>query len=672
MRTDESDNEELDAGYDMLDSDLDDDELKLHHHRSDGGSDTPTSTAPSTPPATARVPRCRQKIHHCPVKGCKKVFDRKVRLQDHLRSHNNERNFKCQHPGCTKAFLRDSHLKHHVKNQHTEIRDYHCTWDGCDKSFTTGTRLRRHISTHEAKEQFRCRGYTGCDKTFRKQETLERHILADHQNIKPFPCDHVDPDTGVPCDKAYDTAESLRSHVRAKHEATEPRFSCEECRALNLEILANSEGQDDRQVRTAQFASYSELQLHNDKYHPPTCAYCPTSFGTKKELTRHMEIQHGIIADDQKNDNQKRGEFSCTFMGCGKNFTKRGNLNVHIKTVHENQRAFVCGKTELALPDEYTNGASAQAEDTAIVYGCNRSFTSKASLEEHVRTAHLNLPSKRMVREKKRKAAEEDYDAEEAEVSTVAQQSKKQRKIRSDKGIQRTSAMAGLTGLRDPVPMEVQDGPFPFGFGDDEENNGDSGVVGPMAPPTFNPSTNAAPIPTPQSRASAHLERTERTHPRLPSLPSGTFLDSSMTIFGDHIFHNGAAYHFPSGQYPTLPDHEESLSQDFMRRASFTVEDATMDLKSIPHEEMTETETETSEATQADHTMIELNQMSMTDHTRGPVGTGMDGSREEEDEALNFFGHFEQHVEEALIFDEDEDGNNVPEFFNATSAYPAL
>lgn len=668
---DESDNEELDAGYDMLDSDLDDDELKLHHHRSDGGSDTPTSTAPSTPPATARVPRCRQKIHHCPIKGCKKVFDRKVRLQDHIRSHNNERNFKCQYPGCTKTFLRDSHLKHHVKNQHTEIRDYHCSWDGCDKSFTTGTRLRRHISTHEAKEQFRCRGYTGCDKTFRKQETLERHILADHQNIKPFSCDHVDPNTAIPCDKAYDTAESLRSHVRAKHEATESRFSCEECRASNLEILANSEGQDDRQVRTTQFASYSELQLHNDKFHPPTCAYCPTSFGTKKELTRHMEVQHGIIANDEKNNNRKRGEFPCTFLGCGKNFTKRGNLNVHIKTVHENERAFVCGKTELALPEEYSGEGSAQAGDTSVVYGCNRSFTSKASLEEHVRTAHLNLPSKRMVREKKRKATEEnDHDAEEAGFSTIAQESKKHRKTRSDKGIRRTSAMAGLTGLRDPVPIEVQDGRFPFGFGDDEENNDGRGLVGSMDPPTFNPSANAALISSPQRRISTNPECIESPRSRLSSLPSDTFLDSSMTIFGDQIFHNGAAYHFPSGQYPTLSDHEESLSQDFMRRASFTVDDATRDSKTIPHEEVTDTEI--MDATLLDHATIQSNQVNIT-HPTGPrVSTGIDGSQEEEDEALHFFGHFEQHVEEALIFDEDEDGNNVAEFFTTPSAYPAL
>ncbi|OAP63640.1 hypothetical protein AYL99_02867 [Fonsecaea erecta] len=500
----ESDDDSLDKDYDMLDSDIDDD----LEHEADFG-DTPASTPPSS-----TLPRCRQKTLKCPYENCDKAFDRKVRLEEHIRSHTNERPFTCPHPPCTKAFFRDSHLKHHVKSQHSNIRDYKCTWEGCDSSFTTGTRLRRHLETHEAKEKFRCRGYPGCDQTFRKQETLDRHVLSVHHNIKPFPCKELDSVTGAPCKKAYDTAENLRCHVRAKHDTT--RFSCSDCMAQNTAILASPD--DEREVVQASFATYGELQAHLTIVHPPTCPYCPTSFTTNKELTRHLEIQHGILPE-KKSENPV--VFTCTVEGCGKKFTKRGNLNVHVKTVHENKRDFVCGKTEISLPEEV-----ADQQDVAI-HGCNRSFTSKASLEEHVRTAHLGLESKRMLREKKRKADRRSDDEHADDTGAGGTRLKKQRRPRSDKGVKRASAMVGLTGVAAAAAA----------------------------------SADSAGSPSHQETVSHGFGNIPREMPDDDEniSPTGTMLSSSMVICDEHIWHNGTSYHFPSGEYPTL------LSRDFAR-----------------------------------------------------------------------------------------------------------
>ncbi|KIX98852.1 uncharacterized protein Z520_05313 [Fonsecaea multimorphosa CBS 102226] len=489
----ESDDDSLDKDYDMLDSDVDDDDFEEQF------GDTPASTPPSS-----TLPRCRQKTLKCPYENCVKAFNRKVRLEEHIRSHTNERPFQCPHPPCMKAFFRDSHLKHHVKSQHSNVRDYKCTWEGCESSFTTGTRLRRHIETHEAKERFRCRGYPGCDQTFRKQETLDRHILSVHHNIKPFPCKELDSVTGAPCKKAYDTAENLRCHMRAKHDST--RFSCSDCMAQNAAILANPD--DDREPIRASFATYGELQAHLTLVHPPTCQYCPTSFTTNKELTRHLEIQHGILPE-KKSKNPV--VFTCTVEGCGKEFTKKGNLNVHIKTVHENKRDFVCGKTEISLPEEVAD------QQDAVIHGCNRSFTSKASLEEHVRTAHLGLESKRMLREKKRKAdrGSEDEQADDSDAGGV--QLKKQRRPRSDKGVKRTSAMVGLTGVA------------------------------------------AGPAQTKQNQHDFVNDQRRMIDEDQDTSKKNTLLSGSMVICDDHIWHNGTPYHYPSGEYPTL------LSRDFAR-----------------------------------------------------------------------------------------------------------
>ncbi|KAK4937939.1 hypothetical protein LTR10_021504 [Elasticomyces elasticus] len=476
--------------YDMLESE--DDTMNQI-------DDTPASTPP-----TAIAPRAREKNFKCPYEGCDKAFNRQARLTEHIRSHTQERPFICPHPPCTKAFLRDSHLKHHVKVAHADIRDYKCTWEGCDASFATGTRLRRHVEAHKAKEKFTCRGYPGCSQVFRKQETLDRHILSAHEQVKPFKCSDNDPITGLPCNKAYDTAEHLRGHQRTRHDTT--RFSC-----------------SDYSLLVASFATYGELQAHITIVHPPTCSYCPTSFTTNKELTRHLELQHGILPDKP---NGTTKEFPCTFDGCDKIFTKKGNLNVHIKTVHENKRDFVCGETEIALPEELVD------KEDVVVHGCGRNFTSKATLEEHVRTAHLGLEAKRVMRNKKRKA---ERQADEPDAQAF-----KKRKPRSDKGTKKSSAIAGVTGQL-PAPGS--------GATHIEQPQADAQGFDPL---NFQPPA-AMDVPANQ----------------MDEDDDDNFLSGSMVMCGSQIFHYGSSYHYPSGEYPTVGGQDPAdLGENYEETAS--------------------------------------------------------------------------------------------------------
>jgi len=482
MDTDSDDDYECVSDFDLSDQESDQDGKNVKNV-----ADTPSST----PPAGSSTPRASEsKTLKCPYENCFKAFNRQARLKEHLRSHTNTRPFKCPHAPCTKDFLRDSHLKHHIKSAHSNIRDYTCSREGCGASFATGTRLRRHEQSHEGRERFRCRGYDGCSETFRKHETLQRHIRSVHEHMKPFPCPETDSVTGARCTKAFDTAEKLRSHQRAKHDPT--RFSCSECMAHNAAVMAMAtadHGPDPLELVPASFATYGELQGHVTEVHPPTCSFCSLSVSTNKELTRHLELQHGILPPGTS---PMVNEFTCTHPGCGKMFSKKGNLNIHVKTVHDKRRDFVCGETQIPLPDEIDTDDPAAA-GAVVVHGCGRDFTSKASLEEHVRTAHLGLESKRMKREKKRKA-EKEGDGEMA----------KKRKPRKDKGIKRTSTMASLTGILVSQPLAAD------GAG----------------------TSLAATLPD---------EVTE----------DHTFLSGSMTMLGSQVFHHSGQYHYPSGEYPT-------------------------------------------------------------------------------------------------------------------------
>lgn len=334
-------------------------------------SDQPYRDTPTTPFSTtsSRYPSER-KTHLCPFEGCTKAFNRPARLQEHLRSHNNERIFRCDYEKCEKTFLRASHLNHHVKSAHTSIRDYVCPRSGCLKAFATGSRLRRHLAAHDGRDKYRCTEYPPCDETFRKHSTLHKHVMTVHLHKKPFPCPHIDPLTNQQCTQAFDTAGHLRSHEARIH--TEDRFACTECAADNEDDSMQGDGGS----KKISFSTYAQLQAHIKVEHPPTCPDCSMVCSSSRELRRHMEIAHGDLSLEE------RKVCACEVPGCGRSFTKKGNLSVHVRTVHEGEKRFACGETDLSSSKkvEGWNGE-----------GCGKRYGSKLALEEHVRTAHLGL-----------------------------------------------------------------------------------------------------------------------------------------------------------------------------------------------------------------------------------------------------------------------------------------
>lgn len=359
--------------------------------------------------------------------------------------------------------------------------------------------MRRHEASHELKEQYRCRGYEGCNETFRKHETLRKHVLTVHEGKKPFPCDHVDPETEEPCKKAFDTAEKLRNHQRAMHDAS--RFSCTICitqYAGDEDVLMNM-GED---FPAFSFATYSERQAHMAEVHPPTCPQCSEKFASNKELTRHLEIAHGIVDSSKPTST---AQFPCEYEGCDHVFTRRGNLTIHVKTVHEKKKDFVCGETEVPIPTELADKESISIE------GCGKSFTSKASLVEHVRTAHFNLPSKRTLREEKKRAKRlaTSLNDDDGFVGSAP----KRRAPRKDKGTKKTSMLNELTGSAAASPAN----PFPV------LSSLPGQTVLPQHDQTFEEAMN-------------------------DDFDDLNQLSGSMTLVGDHLYHNGQGYHLVSSE----------------------------------------------------------------------------------------------------------------------------
>lgn len=195
-------------------------------------------------------------------------------------------------PSCHKLYV-PRLLNSHMESVHFNLGNLNRTICGlCWKAFGTETLLKSH------QKEAHSGGSYGCDicaKTFASKRYLSVHILNRHTQVKTYLCDT--------CGEGFPVPFSLQDHVKRKH--MEHGHDCHSC---------------DMKFVTAAALNDHFIARHTDERRF-TCEFngCGKTFKWRSSFKSHRRVH-------------AKDKYECSV--CLKQFSFKGNLRNHLKTIH--------------------------------------------------------------------------------------------------------------------------------------------------------------------------------------------------------------------------------------------------------------------------------------------------------------------------------------------------
>ena len=246
----------------------------------------------------------------CP--HCDKMFKNSSTLKQHLRIHEDQRQYRCD--TCGVGFNRRDglrlHMRVHQKSDSRSLKE--CSCQICSEKFPNHSMLVIHRNrVHKDGRQYTCHI---CNRSMLSTRSLEWHMSHIHNEVI----------TGGSADPAEDETSAVSSEKK--------RVSCQHC---------------DKTFKTEMILRTHIKNTHMEK-DPTKCLDCDLTFTSDVRLRHHMMVAH----------NRLEGTLPCPH--CTKRFVNQLRLKTHLIS-HSEDRPYtceICGfnlKTKIQLIKHHQN-----------------------------------------------------------------------------------------------------------------------------------------------------------------------------------------------------------------------------------------------------------------------------------------------------------------------------
>lgn len=243
----------------------------------------------------------------CP--NCDKMFKNSSTLKQHVRIHEDQRQYRCD--TCGVGFNRRDglrlHMRVHQKSDSRALKE--CSCQVCSEKFPNHSMLVIHRNrVHKDGRQYTCHI---CNRSMLSTRSLEWHMSHIHNEVLPGgPRDDSDkvPEkkrvSCVHCDKTFKTEMILRTHIKNTHMEKDPT-KCLDCdltftsdvRLRHHMMVAHNrlEGTLSCPHCSKRFVNQLRLKTHmisHSEDRPYTCEICGFNLKTKIQLIKHHQNRH--------------------------------------------------------------------------------------------------------------------------------------------------------------------------------------------------------------------------------------------------------------------------------------------------------------------------------------------------------------------------------------------
>uniref|UniRef100_A0A8C6PSI6 C2H2-type domain-containing protein n=1 Tax=Nothobranchius furzeri TaxID=105023 RepID=A0A8C6PSI6_NOTFU len=296
---------------------------------------------------------------------CGKYFARQVDMERHMKSHSEDRPYKCSY--CEKKFKNPYVLKRHEreicksreqkkpKRKETSLASMEpyseISVEGkicpiCSRILPCTADIAKHLRSHSEERPFIC---VTCEKGFKYKDTLKKHqIIHGHEGTKK-------PHKVCPvCSRAFDSIKTLNRHLQC-HTEDRP-YHCIHCKKR----FKHMHGLKRHQI----------YRIHKGEF-PYVCNKCPEKFRSSNCLTVHQ----------RKHTGEK--PFLC--WQCGKCYRSASELTVHMGT-HSEERPWACTQCDMAYRTKLQLNNHVEQIHIGVRYPCNtcgKQFMKETSLKRH-------------------------------------------------------------------------------------------------------------------------------------------------------------------------------------------------------------------------------------------------------------------------------------------------